>query len=234
MPSTAAGAAAAAHPAVTGASAPEGGPPRRRARRSDSVRNASLVTEAAIELFADHGMDVTLAQVAERAGVGKATVYRTYASREDLIAAMLEHRLEWLRQRMADALEGTDAWPEFVSMNHDVLQRMREDHLLRYVLAPAGPAAETGQLAKRMAETLGPLFTRLLAAVKETGRVRADITGPDTALLMSGVAAALTRRQDFTAQSWHRAADLVLAACGTYPPDLGGQHRQPEPGGQPG
>jgi hypothetical protein len=85
-----------------------------------------------------------------------------------------------------------------------------------------------------MAETLGPLFTRLLAAVKETGRVRADITGPDTALLMSGVAAALTSRQDFTAQSWHRAADLVLAACGTYPPDLGGQHRQPEPGGQPG
>jgi hypothetical protein len=147
---------------------------------------------------------------------------------------MLEHRLEWLRRRMADALEGPDAWQEFASMNHDVLQRMREDHLLRYVLAPAGPPAETGQLARRMAEALGPLFTRLLAAVKETGRVRADITGPDTALLMSGMAAALTSRQDFTAQSWHRAADLVLAACGTYPPGLDGQQNQPEAGGQPG
>jgi AcrR family transcriptional regulator len=224
MPSTAAGAAAAAHPPMTGAAAaPGGGPPRRRARRADSVRNASLVTQAAIELFADRGMDVTLAQVAERAGVGKATLYRTYPSREDLIAAMLEHRLEWLRQRMADALEGADAWQEFVSMNHDVLQRMREDHLLRYVLAPAGPPAETGHLARRMAEALGPLFTRLLTTVKETGRVRQDITGTDTAVLMSGVAAALTSRQDFTAQSWHRAADLVLAACGTYPPGLGGQ-----------
>jgi AcrR family transcriptional regulator len=81
-----------------------GEPTRRRARRSDSVRNASLVTKAAIELFAEHGMDVTLAQVAERAGVGKATVYRTYASREEMVAAMLDHRLAWLRRRMELAL----------------------------------------------------------------------------------------------------------------------------------
>jgi len=207
---------------TAGSAAPPGAPARRRARRSDSLRNASLVTRAAIELFADHGMDVTLAQVAERAGVGKATVYRTYPSREEMVAAMLEHRLEWLRHRMEAALDGADAWREFAAMNHDVLQRMREDHLLRYVLAPAGPPAETGQLARRMAETLGPLFTRLLAAVKETGRVRADITAIDTAVLMSGMAAALTSRGDFTEASWHRAADLVLAACGSYPPALGG------------
>ena len=39
-------------------------------------------------------------------------------------------------------------------------------------------------------------------------------------LEFTGVAAALTSRQDFTEASWHRAADLVLAACGTYPPAL--------------
>jgi len=187
---------------------------RQRARRSDSVRNASLVTEAAIELFAEHGMDVTLAQVAERAGVGKATVYRSYASREDLTTAMLEDRLAWLRQRMEAAADGQDAWQEFADMSHDVLQRMREDHLLRYVLAPASP------LGERMAGTLGPLFIRLLAAVKATGRARPDVTETDVSVLMSGVAAALTNRGDFASESWHRAADLVLAACGTYPPDL--------------
>lgn len=210
MPATAAGASVSA----------TGAPARRRARRSDSVRNASQVTEAAIELFAEHGMDVTLAQVAERAGVGKATVYRTYASRDEMVAAMLEHRLEWLRRRMEAALDGADAWPEFVAMNHDVLQRMREDHLLRYVLAPGRPPAELGRLGERMAETLGPLFTTLLAEVKQTGHVRQDVTSTDTAVLMSGVAAALTSRQDFTEASWHRAADLVLAACGSYPPAL--------------
>jgi AcrR family transcriptional regulator len=221
MPSTAAGASVSAAARAGGAAPSAGAPARRRARRSDSVRNASQVTEAAIELFAQHGMSVTLAQVADRAGVGKATVYRTYASREDLIAAMLGHRLEWLRQRMADALEGADPWREFAAMNHDVLQRMREDHLLRYVLAPGNPLSELGEPGERMSATLGPLFTTLLAAVKATGRVRQDVTALDTAVLMSGVAAALTSRQDFTEASWRRAADLVLAACGTYPPALG-------------
>ena len=83
-------------------------PERQRARRSDSMRNSSLVTAAAIEMFARHGKDATVAQVAERAGVGKATVYRTYASREDMVAAMLEHRLTWMRERMERAAAGDD------------------------------------------------------------------------------------------------------------------------------
>ena len=113
------------------------------------------------------------------------------------------------------AAGGPDAWREFAAMTHDVLQRMREDHLLRYVLSPA---SQLGELGERMAEAIGPLFTRLLAAAKETGRVRADVTAADVAVLMSGVAAALTLRQDDAEASWHRAADLILAACGTYPP----------------
>jgi AcrR family transcriptional regulator len=193
---------------------------RRRARRSDSVRNASLVSEAAIELFAARGMDVTLAQVAERAGVGKATVYRTYGSREEMVAAMLDHRLAWLQRRMEAALDGADAWREFATWARDVLQRMREDHLLRYVLDIGKPLTEWGALGERMAATLSPLFGMLLGKAKETGRVRPDVTAIDIAVLISGVAAALTGREDFTEASWRRAADLVLAACGTYPPDL--------------
>jgi hypothetical protein len=64
------------------------------------------------------------------------------------------------------------------------------------------------------------LYATLLAAAKETGRVRPDVTDTDVAMLTAGLAAALTARQDFTEASWRRAADLVLAACGTYPPDL--------------
>jgi len=199
------------------AAAPAAAPARRRARRSDSVRNAALVTRAAIELFAAHGMGVTLAQVADRAGVGKATVYRTYASREEMVAAMLAQRLAWLRERMEAAVAGRDAWSEFAAMSRDVLARMREDHLLRYVLALE---RLPGAVGEQLAGSLGPLYATLLAAAKETGRVRPDVTDTDVAMLTAGLAAALTARQDFTEASWRRAADLVLAACGTYPPDL--------------
>jgi AcrR family transcriptional regulator len=205
------------HSAPEAAAGSAAAPARHRARRSDSVRNAALVTQAAIDLFAAHGMDVTLAQVADRAGVGKATVYRTYASREEMVAAMLAHRLAWLRQRMEAAAAGQDAWSEFAAMSRDVLARMREDHLLRYVLAPERPPSA---VAEQLSGSLGPLYASLLAAAKETGRVRPDVTDTDVAQLTAGLAAVLTARQDFTEASWRRAADLVLAACGTYPPDL--------------
>src|ERR1700760_2136366 len=109
-------------------------PARQRARRRDSVRNADLVTSAAIEMFSAHGLDVTLAQIAERAGVGKATVYRTFGSREQMVTAMLDYRLDWLRQRMEQSVAAEDAWNGFAAMVYDVFGRMREDRVLQYVL----------------------------------------------------------------------------------------------------
>jgi AcrR family transcriptional regulator len=185
---------------------------RQRARRSDSVRNSELVTEAAIEMFARHGKDVTLAQVAERAGVGKATVYRTYASREDMVAAMLEHRLAWVRSRMEQAAAGPDGWAEFAGLIRDVMERMRQDRLLLYVIVT--PPTE---MSDRMGSAVGPLILDVLAAARKAGRVRADITSSDLGILMSGTAAALAIKEDFESASWQRAADLILAACGTCP-----------------
>jgi uncharacterized RmlC-like cupin family protein/AcrR family transcriptional regulator len=163
-------------------------------------------------MFARHGKDVTLAQVAERAGVGKATVYRTYASRDVMVAAMLDQRLAWLRDRMRQAAAGTDGWREFSEMIRDVLERMRQDRLLLYVIV----TPPTG-MNDRMGPVLGPLFAAVLVAGKDSGRVRADISGSDLGILMSGAAAALAIKEDFDSASWQRAADLILAACGTYP-----------------
>ena len=185
---------------------------RQRARRSDSVRNSELVTAAAIEMFARHGKDVTLAQVAERAGVGKATVYRTYASREDMVAAMLEHRLAWARSRMEQAAAGSDGWAEFAGLIRDVMEQMRQDRLLLYVVV-----TPPSSMNDRMGATLGPLILAILEAAKKSGRVRADVTGSDLGILMSGTAAALAIKEDFEPASWQRAADLILAACGSYP-----------------
>ena len=187
-------------------------PERQRARRSDSMRNSGLVTVAAIEMFARHGKDATIAQVAERAGVGKATVYRTYASREDMVAAMLEHRLTWMRERMERAAVGDDGWAQFAALIGDVMERMRQDRFLLYVVV-----TPPSSMNDRMGAALGPLILAILAAAKKSGRVRADVTGSDLGILMSGSAAALAIKEDFASASWQRAADLILAACGCYP-----------------
>jgi AcrR family transcriptional regulator len=62
--------------------------------RVDAERNRSRIVEAAQADFAEHGLDVPLEAVAEHAGVGIATLYRRFPTREALIAACFERRLE--------------------------------------------------------------------------------------------------------------------------------------------
>lgn len=63
-------------------------PPRRR----DAARNRDAVLNAALTLVAEDGVDgVTIDAVATAAGVGKATVFRSFGSRAGLMAAVLDH-----------------------------------------------------------------------------------------------------------------------------------------------
>jgi AcrR family transcriptional regulator len=59
-----------------------------RAERSDAQRNLARVLQAANELFAERGTEVTMEEVARRAGVGIGTIYRRFPSKEHLFAAV--------------------------------------------------------------------------------------------------------------------------------------------------
>ncbi|HEX7738145.1 MAG TPA: TetR/AcrR family transcriptional regulator [Marmoricola sp.] len=66
-------------------------PLRKRGRPRDVAADGRILTAAA-QLFLDRGFDaMTIDAVAERAEVGKATVYRRWASKEDLAAAAILH-----------------------------------------------------------------------------------------------------------------------------------------------
>ena len=59
-----------------------------RRERRDAQRNLERVLHAAHELFAERGADVTMEEVARRAGVGVGTIYRRFPSKEHLFAAV--------------------------------------------------------------------------------------------------------------------------------------------------
>ncbi len=62
------------------------------AERRDAARNRVAILEATRRLVERDGIDaVTMADVAAEAGVGKGTVFRRYASRQGLMAALLDH-----------------------------------------------------------------------------------------------------------------------------------------------
>ncbi|MGI5422888.1 TetR/AcrR family transcriptional regulator [Actinomadura luteofluorescens] len=89
-----------------------------RARRADAERNARLLVAAAREVFDERGPGAPLDEIAKRAGVGNATLYRHYPTRDDLLAAVYADEVEALCERgaallaEADAGEALHAWLE--------------------------------------------------------------------------------------------------------------------------
>src|SRR3978361_4483 len=78
--------------------------------RRDAARNRERLLTAASELFAEHGLDVTLNDIAHRAGVGVGTAYRRFANKDEGIDALFEQRLQEVIAVAEQALAATDAW----------------------------------------------------------------------------------------------------------------------------
>ncbi|MEU6714268.1 helix-turn-helix domain-containing protein [Nonomuraea sp. NPDC046802] len=64
--------------------------------RADAVRNRRLLLDAAAAELAEHGTEVSIARIAARAGIGKGTVFRHFATKEQLVAAIFSDRLDGL------------------------------------------------------------------------------------------------------------------------------------------
>jgi AcrR family transcriptional regulator len=58
-------------------------------KRADAARNRQRILEAARKAFADAGAETSMAEIARRSGVGAATLYRNFATRRDLLEALL-------------------------------------------------------------------------------------------------------------------------------------------------
>lgn len=65
-----------------------------KAVRADARRNLDALLKAALEVFAELGVDAPVREIAERAGVGVGTVYRHFPLRSDLIVAVLKTQFD--------------------------------------------------------------------------------------------------------------------------------------------
>src|SRR3954468_8898383 len=83
--------------------------------RRDAARNRERLLAAASELFAERGLNVTLNDIAHRAGVGVGTAYRRFANKEEVIGALFEQRLQEVIGAAHEALEVPDAWTGLVA-----------------------------------------------------------------------------------------------------------------------
>ncbi|HZC74355.1 MAG TPA: helix-turn-helix domain-containing protein, partial [Gaiellaceae bacterium] len=81
--------------------------------RADAQRNLDRVLVAAGECFAEGGVDVSVDEVARRAGVGHGTVFRRFPTKDALLAAVLGEELDRLLLLAQAALAEDDPWTGF-------------------------------------------------------------------------------------------------------------------------
>jgi AcrR family transcriptional regulator len=78
--------------------------------RADAARNLELILEAAEAAFAEKGNDACVADIATRAGVGQATIFRRFETKEDLIAAIFARKLAQIGEVGEAAARKRSAW----------------------------------------------------------------------------------------------------------------------------
>ncbi|MFG3202687.1 TetR/AcrR family transcriptional regulator [Streptomyces sp. NPDC048192] len=93
--------------------------PRKVSRpRADAVRNRERIVAAAREMFVEHGPDVPLDEIARRAGVGNATVYRNFPDREalvrEVVCSVMDRTAEAAEVALAESGDAFSALEHFV------------------------------------------------------------------------------------------------------------------------
>jgi AcrR family transcriptional regulator len=132
-----------------------------RPRRADGARNFDAILAAAREAIATDGVDVPLELVAERAGVGIATLYRNFPTRE----ALVEHLyVDEIAAIVADsaAVEGLEPWPALVEWSRRFAVHIDAKAQLASAIDPDGAVYDA--CVRSIIGTATPIVERARAA----------------------------------------------------------------------
>ena len=154
-----------------------------RPKRADARRNEENLLDAAAAVFVASGVEAPIRDIAARAGVGTATIYRHFPTRADLIVAVYRHQVEALAEA-GPALLANSASP------HAALGRWI-DLFVDFLVTKHGLAAVLQSddscfdpLHSYFLERLEPVCSRLLGAAVDAGEIG---PGQDAYEFMRGV-----------------------------------------------
>jgi AcrR family transcriptional regulator len=178
-----------------------------RPLRRDAERNRQRILEAARDLFALRGLDVTMDDIAHHAGLGIGTVYRRYPSREHLVEALFDTRLDELVGAAEAGLRHPDPWTGLKQFAEQATENLAADRGLQDVLFSRTYGRDR---VARTRERIAPLVDELLARCRDARVIRNDVTGTDVALVQFMLAAVIEYTENVEPGLWRRYLTLIL------------------------
>jgi AcrR family transcriptional regulator len=169
--------------AEIGSGSAPGSAPRAPRKRADARRNEQTLLEAAAAAFLASGVDAPVRDIAAKAGVGIATIYRHFPTRADLIGAVYRHQVEACAEA-GPALLATggsphaalarwvDLFVDFLVTKHGLAEALQSDD------------AAFVTLHAYFIDRLVPVCAELLDAAAGAGEIRPDVEALE---LMHGV-----------------------------------------------
>jgi AcrR family transcriptional regulator len=185
--------------------------------RADAVRNRTRILDAARELVAVQGPEVSMEAIAGLAGVAVGTLYRHHPTKAALLRAVVAHSAEHIAAAAETALarvrSGADAGEEFNTLLRALADRLALDLAVKAAAASLGeqlgeqlPSDPDGYDAGSAEGRALAAIAALLDAAQRAGAVRGDVTLPDLVVFLTALPGATV-----PAEQRERFVDVVLA-----------------------
>ena len=179
-----------------------------RAMRADALRNYQRLLTAALESFTEHGADdVSLEEIARRAGVGIGTLYRHFPTRQALVEAVYRDQVEGLRDK-AQALLAADAADEALAEWLRALVEFgsTKRSLVRSLMATTDKSAMITACGTVMRASAAALLER----AQQAALVRPDADVEDMMRLIHAISIMAAERPPADEGQSGRLVDLVM------------------------
>jgi AcrR family transcriptional regulator len=181
--------------------------PASRPLRSDALRNRARLVASARELFATKGADVPVEEITRHAGVGMGTLYRHFATKEDLIDAVLEETFAGFLAAAEDALAEDDAWTGFCGFLQRSLALHVANRALKDMLIGQGTGLSRGDEVRARVR---PLLAQLIERAKAQGSLRADFVPEDLPLVFWTSDRVIDATAAIAPECWRRYLGMLL------------------------
>jgi AcrR family transcriptional regulator len=199
--------------------------PAPSARRADALHNRARLLDAARDVFGERGLDAPLDEIAQRAGLGNATLYRHFADRCALVAAVFTEQVEAYAAAAREAEAAADAGAGLREYIRRICAIQADNRALADLLtsnAVSSPHLDTLRLSAR--RNIG----RVIRRAQRDGTLRADFRPQDIALILMANSGVVRRTFEQAPESSARVVGLLLdglapsaASAGSAPAPIG-------------